>query len=113
MRNLIVLSIATFLALLDVINNYLVKSVFLNVYKIPIAMGISTILYAIQPWILLKAFNYGSLTVLNLSWDIISDVLVTILGIFYFKESVTGLQFYGLFFAFVSIGLFALDDYKH
>ena len=112
MRNIITLVIAFSLAVLDVINNYLLKNVSLKALSLPIGMGISMILYLIQPWIVLKGLNFGSLTILNLAWDLMSDVLVTMLGLWYFGEKVVGLKLWGVLFAFLAILLFAIDDYK-
>jgi drug/metabolite transporter (DMT)-like permease len=47
---------------------------------------------------------------MNLIWDLTSDVLVTILGVFYFKESIKGLRWLAVLFALFSLGLFAYTD---
>ena len=47
---------------------------------------------------------------MNISWDLISDILVTATGLLYFKEKLTPMKQLGLGFAFVAIVLFACDD---
>jgi drug/metabolite transporter (DMT)-like permease len=49
------------------------------------------------------------MTILNLSWDLFSDILVTLLGLLVFKEPHTNRELLGLFFAFIAIFLFATD----
>jgi multidrug transporter EmrE-like cation transporter len=70
------------------------------------------ILYAIQ----ILIFSYGlkstSMTVLNIMWNLISNILVTILGIYFFKEKINDLKSIALLFAFVSIVLFTIDELK-
>ncbi len=72
-----------------------------------------TLFYAIQPWIFLKGLQFSSMTVLNLSWDLLSDVLVTMAGLIYFREYMTGLRIFGITFSFLAIILFSVDRYKN
>jgi len=70
-------------------------------------MILPTIVYAFQPWIFLSAMKFESLTVMNLMWDLISDLLVSLLGIFYFKEVLNPIQLGGLCLGFVSLCMLA------
>lgn len=72
-------------------------------------MVLVSIVYAIQPWIFLKGLDFSSMTVLNLSWDLISDILVTLSGLWYFREQVTETKLIGVLFSLVAIVLFSLD----
>lgn len=80
--------------------------------KIPYGTGltIGTLLYAAEPYIFFKSLNYESMTVMNLIWDLTSDVMVTLFGVFYFKESIKGLRWLAVLFAMFSLGLFAYTD---
>jgi multidrug transporter EmrE-like cation transporter len=69
------------------------------------ALTLGTIAYSLEPYIFFK-----SLTAMNLIWDLTSDVIVTILGVFYFKESIKGLRWLAVLFAIFSLGLFAYTD---
>ncbi len=50
------------------------------------------------------------MTALNLMWDVMSDILVTASGLFYFKEKLSYKKYIGLSFAFVAIFLLSGDD---
>jgi drug/metabolite transporter (DMT)-like permease len=73
-------------------------------------MVIPTIIYAIQPWIFLSSLRFESLIVMNLMWDLISDVLVTATGFLYFKEKIGPYKTLGVILSFVSIVLMSLQD---
>lgn len=74
------------------------------------ALPIATIAYAAEPYIFFKSLNYESLTAMNLIWDLTSDVIVTLVGVFYFKESIKGLRWLAVLFALFSLALFAYTD---
>lgn len=107
-KNLTSIAIGLVLAVFDLLNMGAIKNVSRGAFK-PAVMWIVTILYAAQPWIFLKGLNYTSMAVLNLSWDLISDILVTLSGLFYFRESLTNYKMLGVLFAVVSIILFTVD----
>jgi len=64
---------------------------------------IAFIVYGMQTIIFYKALSYTNLTNMNLIWDLTSDVLVTIVGIYFFKEAVTNVQKIGIFLGIISI----------
>lgn len=72
--------------------------------------SISMLVYSFQPLIFLKSLNHNSLTVMNLLWDVMSDVLVTSIGLFYFSEKLTKFKRLGVFFSFISIILLTWKD---
>jgi len=72
-------------------------------------LGLPVLVYALQPIIFFFGLKYTSLTVLNLLWDVISDILVTTAGIFYFKEVVTFRQTIGIVFAVIAVVLLSSD----
>jgi len=57
---------------------------------------IAFIVYGCQALIFYKALDYSSLTNMNILWDVTSDILVTIVGIYLFKESVNDYQKVGI-----------------
>ena len=75
----------------------------------PYFMIITTILYALQPWVFFYSLNYDGMIIMNMLWDLISTVLVTILGFLFFKETVTYRKFIGVILSFISICLLACD----
>ena len=101
------------LALLDLIGYFLLGQTHLNQISYFNGMTITILIYLIQPFIMYKVLQMGgTVTILNLSWDCISSILVTLLGIFYFRDKVNGLKIYGVAFSILAIFLFAMDDYK-
>jgi len=73
-------------------------------------MIVPTIVYAIQPWIFLSSLKFETMTVMNLTWDLMSDILVTAVGLFYFGEKLGPVKTLGVCTALLSIGLLAYDD---
>ena len=73
---------------------------------IPLAM----FFYSFQPLIFYKALSHNSLTVMNMLWDVMSNVSVTIIGLFYFKEKLTKFKRLGVFFSMISIILLTWKD---
>ena len=73
-------------------------------------MILPTLIYALQPWIFLSSLRFESLIVMNLMWDLISDVLVTATGFLYFKERIGPYKTLGVILSFVSIVLMSLQD---
>jgi multidrug transporter EmrE-like cation transporter len=69
-----------------------------------------TLMYAMQPWIFLTSLNYESLTVMNLLWDVISDVFVTIEGLYFFQEKISRTKMLGVGLSLVSIFLLSWKD---
>ncbi len=73
-------------------------------------MPIAMVIYSLQPVIFLQSLQFGSMTVMNLLWDVLSDLLVTAIGLFYFKETLCFRQQVGLCFAFIAIVLLSYDE---
>jgi drug/metabolite transporter (DMT)-like permease len=71
---------------------------------------ISMLVYSFQPMIFLESLKYNSLTVMNLMWDVMSDVIVTLIGLFYFSEKLTKFKKLGVIFSFISIILLTWKD---
>jgi len=73
-------------------------------------LPIGMMIYGLQPLIFLKSLQYETMTVMNILWDMISDVLVTGIGLFYFKEKLSSIKMLGLAFAFIAIVLLSYDE---
>ena len=59
--------------------------------------------YACQPLLFLDSLRYSSLTVMNLLWDVMSDVLVTAIGLYYFSEQLSPMKKAGIMLSILSI----------
>jgi multidrug transporter EmrE-like cation transporter len=73
---------------------------------IPFSIGV----YALQPLIFLKALDYESMVIMNLVWDLSSDILVTLQGVLVFGESFKGLKLLGVVLSFISLALMTYTD---
>jgi len=76
-----------------------------GMWILPLAM----IIYAFQPFLFFKALSFESLTVMNLFWDLSSDILVTIVGLFYFSEKLSPRRMIGVFLALIALLLLSCD----
>lgn len=92
----------------------------LDSIALPIVKGVSTgwnkswmavpmIIYASTPLILLHALSGETLTIMNLVWDLTSDLLVTFIGLFIFMEKISPVRMVGVCLSFVSLSLMAYE----
>jgi multidrug transporter EmrE-like cation transporter len=73
-------------------------------------LPIATLLYAFEPYIFLKALAHSNMVVTNLTWNLASNILVTIAGVFFFGESIKGLKWLAIGLSLFSLGIFAYTD---
>jgi len=73
-------------------------------------LPIATVLYAFEPYIFLKALAHSNMVVTNLTWNLASNILVTIAGVFFFGESIKGLKWLAIGLSLFSLGIFAYTD---
>ncbi len=78
--------------------------------KSKIVIALAMLFYSFQPLIFLQSLSHSSLTVMNLLWDVMSDVSVTVIGLFYFKEKITKFKKLGVLFSMISIFLLTYKD---
>ena len=71
---------------------------------------ISMLVYAFQPILFLQSLKGNGLTIMNLLWDVMSDVIVTAIGLFYFSEKLTKLKKTGVLLSVISIILLSWKD---
>jgi multidrug transporter EmrE-like cation transporter len=71
---------------------------------------LAMLIYSFQPLLFLESLKFNSLTVMNLLWDVMSDVLVTAIGLFYFKEKLTKFKKMGVVLSIISIILLTWKD---
>lgn len=110
MLNLIPMALASFMAFIDAFTLAGLKEVSIGAIEWRNFLPISMIIYSIQPLVFIHSLKYESMTVMNLLWDVLSDLIVTFVGLFYFKESVSSIKKVGLMFAFISIVLLSYED---
>lgn len=75
----------------------------------PFWMAVPILIYACNPLIFLKALSTESLAIMNLVWDLSSDVIVTLIGIFGFGEHIPRTKLLGVLLSFVSLFLMTYE----
>jgi len=94
----------TAMAGIDVFSLGLLKAIHLQ-WISPYFFAIPLVIYALQPVLFLKSLDYEGLSVMNMIWDVLSGIFVTILGIYYFQEKITTKKFVGILLSILSIYL--------
>ena len=105
----VALTFGSVMASIDVLSLGIVKNVSGGTYKMW-TMAIATAMYALQPWIFLSSLSGSSLTIMNLMWDLTSDIMVTLVGLFYFREKIGHTRLIGLILGFVALVLMGQKD---
>jgi drug/metabolite transporter (DMT)-like permease len=108
--NWIPLGFGALMACIDVFTLSIIKTISDNRSRYLKWMILPTLIYLVQPWIFLSSLRFESLIVMNLMWDIMSDILVTAAGYLYFKEKVGPYKTLGVILSFASIVLLSLED---
>jgi multidrug transporter EmrE-like cation transporter len=98
------------MAMLDIAMMGMIKQVSAGTLSYGVGFPLATASYALQPYIFLKALNYENMTVVNLIWNLMSDVVVTLMGVFWFGESIKGLRWVAIGMSLVSLTIFAYTD---
>jgi drug/metabolite transporter (DMT)-like permease len=107
--HLIPLGFATIMAIIDSIGLGLLKQISTKAVSFSF-MPIAALIYAIQPFIFLQSLKFESMTVMNILWDLTSDIIVTFVGIFILGEEIGFRKAVGIVFSFIAIYLFTFED---
>lgn len=94
----------TYMATVDVFMLGILKAINLG-WVSKSLIFLPTLIYAMQPWVFLTSLDYESLTVMNLLWDVISDILVTVEGLYFFQEKVSRTKMLGVGLSLISVFL--------
>ena len=62
-----------------------------------------------DPLIFYTALGFESMTVMNLLWDLMSDIIVTLVGLLYFKEVLPLTKKVGVVLSFISMFLMTYE----
>lgn len=93
------------MALVDMFILSALKAKALGIFDGPWIVALSMLVYSFQPVIFLKSMQFETLTVMNLFWDLASDVLVTLSGLFVFGERLSLRRWLGVALSFISLCL--------
>jgi len=72
--------------------------------------GLSMLSYGLQPMIFIQATRSGGMALSNLIWNLMSNIIVTIIGVFYFGEKMRGVKWIGIGMGLFALILLAMDD---
>jgi multidrug transporter EmrE-like cation transporter len=100
----------TLMALLDIVMMSSAKMIHSGTLSAAIGIPFAVLIYTLEPLLFIKAMNYEGMVIMNLTWDLMSDILVTLHGVLIFKESINPLRWIGVFTAFISLAIFAYTD---
>jgi len=65
--------------------------------------------YAFQMPLFFYGLKISTMTVLNIVWNLVSNILVTLVGVFFFKEKIGNIKMIAMLIGLFSLVLFALD----
>ena len=100
------------MALVDAITLPIIKTIYTQ--SLPVwYMLLPVMMYSVQPLIFYFSMGFSGVTTMNLVWDLSSDIVVTLIGLFYLREKLGKASQFGLFFGFVAIAFFAYETYLH
>jgi len=97
------------MAAIDIVSLALVKQYSLGKTTF-IAMIIAILIYALQPILFLYALQFEGMAVMNLLWNVLSSVTVSLIGISYFKEKLTAAKTVGAILSVLAIFLLSWDN---
>jgi len=103
MFNLYTLGFGTLLAGMDVIMMYIIKQYSKGIFASSYWMMLPPLVYALTPFILLFSLKFETLLVMNMSWDIISDILVTAMAFFVLGERLSWMKTIGIGLSFIAL----------
>lgn len=98
------------MAVNDVLSFSFIKYISLGTLKSRLWYFVPMYLYSLQPMILLSSIRYESLTVMNLTWNLLSDIFVTTLGLLFFKEQIGPIKLLGVAMAIISLAIMRIGD---
>jgi multidrug transporter EmrE-like cation transporter len=101
---------ALYLAGVDAIIMPLLKAKSLGMLTGRWMLPLASIIYAMQPLVFFQSLSLESMTIMNILWDVMSDVIVAIIGIYVFGESLSKIQVIGLILSLSGITLLGFKD---
>lgn len=105
-----VILFGVYLTIIDIISMGIIKNINLGIIT-ENWLGIAVILYGSQMILFKEGLKNMSMTVLNLSWNLFSNIIITIIGIYYFNENISQIEKFGILFALFSLFLFSMAQF--
>ena len=100
------------MAVIDLVMMATVKQVGTGSWPARTGVPFATLVYALEPYIFLQAMkNTGEgLAVVNLVWNLSSDIMVTLMGVLWFGEKIHGARWLAVGMSLVALTLFAYTE---
>ena len=76
----------------------------------PVWMIVPVVLYAIDPLILLQSLHHENIAIMNLVWNLMSNMLIAFMGVAIFQETIPPLKWIGILFSMISIVLMTYES---
>lgn len=77
----------------------------------PAWMVVPALLYAGSPFLFLTALRQETLTIMNLVWDLTSDLIVTFIGLIIFAETISPIKALGVGLSFLGLMLMSWESH--
>jgi len=72
--------------------------------------ALSMLSYGLQPMIFIQGTRSGGMALSNLIWNLMSNIVITGLGVFYFGEKMHGVKWIGVGMGLFAMILLSMDD---
>lgn len=108
--NMLPIFFGTMMAIVDIFMMSSVKMTSTGSISPSWGVPFSVSVYALQPLIFLKAMKFEGMAVTNLIWNLMSNIIVTLQGVFVFGESIKGTRWLGICMSLLSLCLLTYSD---
>lgn len=75
-------------------------------------MVIAFFLYGVQIIIFYNGIKFTPMSTLNLTWNLWSNIIITLIGLYYFKENISHIETWGIGFALFALFLLGIGQYQ-
>jgi len=106
--NMYILFIGLLLTINDVMSFSITKYINLKKFNINFLL-FPSLMYSFQIPLFFYALKFSNMSFINIIWNLLSTILVTLIGLFYFKEKVSRIQIYAILLGLISLILFSID----
>jgi len=97
------------MAFIDMIIFSLLKLKYIGIIQSDFLIPIAMLVYSFQPLLFYNGLLLENMSILNVLWNLISCVLVTLIGIIIFQEKISIYKAFGIIFSFFAIFLLGIN----
>ena len=94
---------AIYLGLVDTVVLGLLKAKSIGALSGNWIFPLAFLVYGTQSFIFYKSLSFESMGIMNILWDVISDILVAVIGVVLFGESLNSIQCMGILLSIIGI----------